>query len=365
MIDLKSIKEILIENINNHASGYSLAILKDNKSYICNVGNLSYHIDGVVDDETLFDIASLSKTFTAILVLLAVQENLFELKTKILDIDDGYVNLQGITIEDLLAHRKEVWTPKHLKTTKSREEFDKLIYESYVYSDIPQYSDIHYIILGRLLEKVYKKPFEEIVYSKLRDQYNLKSLTYSPDNTKVSDTRFEHFTNDSFNEDDRLYLPHDPKSRLAKDFDMVLGHAGIFISNKDLLKFLTLLMEEKIIKEDLYRMLIKDYGTNEQNKILKDNENFDPNKSSKPYCLMGARLKNIIESENEIPDSASDKSIYFSGYTGPAYLLDFENKIIIILMCNVTHQNKLMRIERKKLTTKLINKVYENIKELD
>lgn len=353
------INNILNKNLGSHSSGYSLAFLANNKKQIYNIGKLSYDYQGQVDGETLYDIASLSKTFTAILTFIAIQEGIFDLDTKICDIDPAYINLGHIKIRDLLAHRQEIWTPRHLKEAKSKDQMIDLLNESYFYSQIPQYSDVHYMILGRLLEESYKKNYQDLVYEKIKNSYNLSSLTYSPNTSKLADTRFEVFPDKSINQDSRIGLPHDPKSRLAYGYNIILGHAGIFINSSDLLKFLQALMEEKIIKGDLFKALLDHDDINSLNKErLKDDKDIKIQTLSKPYCLMGARLRNEIEKENEIPAKASDKTVYFSGYTGPAYLLDFENKIIIVLMSNLTHHNTYMRLERKKMANDMIKEIY-------
>ena len=292
------INNILKKNLGMHSSGYSLAFLANNQNQIHNIGNLSYNYPGLVNDETLYDIASLSKTFTAILTFIAVQEGVFDLDTKICDIDLAYTNLGHIKIKDLLAHKQEIWTPRHLKEAKSKKQMIDLLIESYVYSQIPQYSDVHYMILGRLLEESYKKDYQDLVFEKIKIPYDLSSLTYSPNTKNLTDTRFEVFPDKSVNKDERIGLPHDPKSRLAYDYGLILSHAGIFINSKDLLKFLQALMEEKIISGDLFNALLDQDDINGLNKErLKENKDIKIQSLSKPYCLMGARLKNDIAEE--------------------------------------------------------------------
>ena len=76
---------------------------------------------------------------------------------------------------------------------------------------------------------------------------------------------------------------------------------------------------------------------------------------------MGTRYRNVIDELNDVPDKASDNSISFSGYTGPMFTIDFDNKIIVLIMCNIIHNSKLDREERKILTFEIINKIFNNI----
>ena len=73
---------------------------------------------------------------------------------------------------------------------------------------------------------------------------------------------------------------------------------------------------------------------------------------------MGTTYRNIIKEMNIIPKNASDNTIVFSGYTGPTFLIDFDNKIIIVIMCNIVHCNSLTRKERRKIEINLIDECY-------
>ena len=76
---------------------------------------------------------------------------------------------------------------------------------------------------------------------------------------------------------------------------------------------------------------------------------------------MGTRYRNIIDSLNDVPNAASDNTISFSGYTCPMFSMDFDNKVIVLIMCNIIHNSKLNREERKALTVEIMNKIFDNI----
>ena len=84
-------------------------------------------------------------------------------------------------------------------------------------------------------------------------------------------------------------------------------------------------------------------------------------KLMKTYNNMGVRYRNNIKDLNDIPSNCSNNSITFSGYTGPSFLVDFDKKIIIVVMCNVMHNTKLNRFERKHITDKIIEDIYNKI----
>ena len=74
---------------------------------------------------------------------------------------------------------------------------------------------------------------------------------------------------------------------------------------------------------------------------------------------MGARYYNNNSVNNDVP--CQDNIICFSGFTGPRYLIDFDNNIIIVLMCSIVHNSKLTRQERFNLTKDIVCNEYNKI----
>lgn len=108
-----------------------------------------------MEEDSLFDIASLTKTFTAILIHKAVERKLFSLSDFVIDVDSRFVNLKQVTISDLLTHATEIWTDGYLGDVKSKDEFYELLFHSYVKGTQHRYIDVHYMILAVILEKIY------------------------------------------------------------------------------------------------------------------------------------------------------------------------------------------------------------------
>ena len=83
----------------------------------------------------------------------------------------------------------------------------------------------------------------------------------------------------------------------------------------------------------------------------------------KTYNNMGTRYKNEIKKLNDVPNSASMGAITFSGYTGPMFTIDFEKQRIIVIMCNVLHNTRLTREERKKKTFEIMDSIFEYLED--
>lgn len=338
---------LIEEYVGKHSPSYIVEIYHNGEVLEKIYGTISKESNVKVNSNTLYDIASLTKTFTSVLTYIAIQEGKLKLEDTIYEIDHNFANLKQITILDLLAHRQEIWTKKHLKESKNKQDFYKILYSAYIYQKAPKYVDVHYIILGTLLEKVYHISYKELVYQKIKDKLNLQSLTFNPETDNIAQTNYEKLANGEIQDGIEKGMPHDSKANIARRYGIYTSHAGIFINGKDLLKFLTSILNCGIVeKQTLNSMLTYDI---EQ----KNGENL--------YNYMGARHRSETIENTEIPNTIGKNAIYFSGYTGPAYLIDFDCKIIILVMCNVTNHNIYDRKERKRITNEIVKEELNSI----
>lgn len=370
----KDIDNYIFKIIGTHSPGYVIDIHTSSNDEEYVYGSLSKDSEDKVNSSTLYDIASLTKTFTAVLVYKAIQDNLLKLEDNVYDIDNNFINLKDIKIIDLLSHRQNIWTTSHLKEASSYEDFYKILYTAYVKEKERTYVDLHYIILSTILEKIYGKSYKELVFEYIKKPLKLDSLTFEPRTNNIACTNYEVLPNGIVNDNVLLGEVHDIKARTAVKYGIYVGHAGIFINGKDLMCFLKSFLDYSILKKETIDMMIKHDDINKINYELllkltdKDTTNnmFEKIKDTNPkvfltYNYSSMRYRNDIEEYNEIPNMASNNSVYFSGYTGPSYLIDFDRKIIISVMCNVVNKNTLPRFERKKVTNDIIKFAYDNV----
>ncbi len=369
-------------NFNNyyktHSPGYVIEIYNNGKESEYVYGNRMTNpkVDRATSD-TLYDIASLTKVFTAVLVYMAYEEGKIDLNKSIYDIDNNFVNLKDVKIIDLLSHNQNIWTNGYLGSVSSKEDFYNILYTAYVKEKIPTYVDTHYIILGVLLEEIYNTSYEELCINKIFKVLGMNNTTFNPDSDKCASNNYEHI-GDKVVDDIYPGLIHDTKGRTAKRFGLNLGHASIFTTGHDLLLFLESFLNSKLLKKETINFMLKHRNTNEDNynklKLLTNEE--DVNVAYKKvkeqnieislprtYNNMSARYRNIIDKLNDVPYKASDNSITFSGYTGPMFTIDFDNNIIVIIMCNLIHNSHLSREERKDITEEIMNKIFDYIME--
>jgi len=362
--------------INNPSCGYVIEIF--------NNGQISKYVVGnkcVIPKEepttidTLYDIASLTKVFTSTLVYIAYEEGMLNIYDNVYEIDYNFINLKNVKVIDLLKHNQEIWTDGYLGNSQTKEEFYKILYSASVKNDIPTYIDSHYIILSTLLEKVYKIDFKDLVNIKIIKKLNLKNTTFDPPKNTTASNNYE---NNNGKVIDYIYpgVVHDTKARVAKNLGITTGHASIFTTADDMLTFLKMFFDNTLLKEETIELMLEHDDINlynyERLSKLSSKENVNeiyndvliknPNLYiSRTYNNMGTRYRNNIDTLNDIPLFATNNSISFSGFTGPMFTIDFQRKIIVIIMCNVIHNTKLNREERKNKIVEMMNYIFEQL----
>lgn len=235
-------------NENNKFSG-SVALAKNgNILYEKSVGFSDYQDGKEINSETKFRIGSISKTFTAALVLKAIEEKKLDLNQSLNKFYPTIKNADKISIENLLNHRSGIHNftslPDYLETSvtaKSKKELIDLI--ANLQSDFEpnsksEYSNSNYVVLSFILEDVYKKPYSTILNERIIQPLGLKNTQYgqkiNPDkNEALSYSLLDNYT-------------LSPET----DLSIPMGAGGIVSTPTDLIRFGEALFGNKIISED-------------------------------------------------------------------------------------------------------------------
>jgi CubicO group peptidase (beta-lactamase class C family) len=169
----------------------TLAISKNGKEvYQQSIG--AARIDGKQEvpatSKTRYRIGSITKMFTAAMVFGAIEEQKLSLSTPLAKYFPSVPGAAGITIGHLLSHRSGLhnFTDDSLYNTyrtkpKSRKELLAIIAAGG--TDFPadstaRYSNSNYVLLGFMLEDIYKKPYSNILQEKICRKAGLAETTW-------------------------------------------------------------------------------------------------------------------------------------------------------------------------------------------
>ncbi|GEM66341.1 hypothetical protein SF1_43230 [Sphingobacterium faecium NBRC 15299] len=224
----------LLEDKRFHS--VSVAVYKNGKSTIKHFGELTIGKGNKPNDSTLYELASVTKTFTGYIAAKAVLEKKINLDDDIrIYLDELYPNLEfkgePIRIKHLITHTSG-FPNFPIKSENKKAFFEGLELinietkpgERYFYSNTaPE-------LTAYILEKVYQKSFEELVI-----EFVLKP-------NKMNQTKF------TLNENDRTRLVkgYNDKNKLMPNFNRTLwgGISGLHSTTTDLVKYMKLQLDK-------------------------------------------------------------------------------------------------------------------------
>ena len=238
--DPTSIQSFLHDNFSNTNSGMVIALLDEHGSKIFQAGKLNNGTDQEVNADTLFEIGSITKTFTALLALDMAKRgelNLDNPVTKYLP-SSVKVPAQGgneITLLNLAVQDSGLpFNATNFTGSNDKEHYDtytaEMIYSflsGYALKEPPgakfQYSNLGMSLLGHILERVSHTNFESLVLDRICRPLHM-------DNTYVALPPALK---------SRMAVGHDDKGERAPDFELqVMAPAGALRSTvNDLLKY--------------------------------------------------------------------------------------------------------------------------------
>jgi len=175
-----------------------------------------------IDENTRFDFASVTKLFTAVLVLKLKDNGLFDDSKSIKELSNGLFENLDIPASKLEKFCVGIRTEDRIDRNISEEIFKELLFKAKKVDGIEyEYNDILYIILKMLL------PNNEDYFEK-----------YFHDEMRLLDISYKKFGKMTGGSSSAIDLPYDPKAKNLMKFGYSQpGHAGLFGTSRDLVKF--------------------------------------------------------------------------------------------------------------------------------
>lgn len=216
------------------------------------------------DKETKYKIGSISKTFTAVVIMQLIEEKKLKIDTKLATFYPNVKNADIITIEALLHQRSGIpdyinqdsITKEELKAPDLKEVIFKKIsnYDSLFEPDSKfQYSNSNYYLLGGIIEQLTQKSYAENIEKRIIKRIGLKNTFYPTQGTQITH-------NESFS-----YLYNGSEWEQVEEWKNDIAYAaGEVVSNPtDLTQFIYELFQGKLIKKtslDVMTTLKDGYG---------------------------------------------------------------------------------------------------------
>ncbi|MEM1337525.1 MAG: serine hydrolase domain-containing protein [Bacteroidota bacterium] len=180
---VEGIAQELLEDERFHST--TIVVYKGGKSIIRHYGELTEGLGNTPTDSSLYDIASLTKTFTGTLTAKAVLDGKLKLEDDIRQfLEDDYPNLQyrgeKITIQHLLTHRGGF--PNFAPRSENKKVFFtglRHIEIAQKPGDVYQYSNMAPELMAFILEKVYGTPYHDLIRHHILQPNGMETTRFS------------------------------------------------------------------------------------------------------------------------------------------------------------------------------------------
>lgn len=308
-----------------------------------------------IDENTRFDIASVTKLLTTIEALKLEEEGKFSLDKYVSSYNGGKYKYLNIPVEEMVKYYYELRTPRRLDERDgeiSKEEINKSLSgtmvakeKTFIYSDIP------FIILKDIMPD--------------SDEYFKK---YFNDEMKMLKTSYDHFGFLTGGRDGELNKVYDSKARVLEKYGINPGHAGIFSTSCDLVRLNDALKNGFLSKESLKKMitpivktpmLLDDNG----NPVMKRDKYGNATDPIRIARAMGVYIKHPEGIRvNELPAAVSDEAFAMTGFTGSHIVVDLKNGLTTNILANpISDDNKReVIIDNNRFTIRDCGKVFED-----
>lgn len=226
----------------------SLSIFKDGKEIYQRSTGYSDIEKGIkINHDTKFRIGSISKTFTATIIMQMVDEKKILLNTKLKDFFPGIKNSENITIENLLRHHSGIHnftdTKDYVSWMEHPQTHDDMIKRieeggsDFEPGTKASYSNSNFVILSYIAEKIDGKTFPEILDSRIISRCGLQNTAYG----RKIETK---------NNEAKSYV-RDTIWKPASETDMSIpsGAGAIISTPTDLNIFMTCLFSGKLVSD--------------------------------------------------------------------------------------------------------------------
>ncbi|MEN0047566.1 MAG: serine hydrolase domain-containing protein [Bacteroidota bacterium] len=257
----KNLDDYLGELENEKKAMGTVSIFKDGEQiYNKSIGLANMEESKKANEATLYRIGSISKTFTAAIILQLVEEGKLPLETKLKDYFPKVDQADQITIADLLYHRSglynitrsadfEVW----ISEPRSRTEILDKIYEntSIFESDTKmEYSNTNYILLAFIAEDIDNQNFAEILKNRIVDPLGLEHTFFGKDLDLSKNEAMCYYP------ENEMWHPITFHTNLTG----TMGAGGITSTAKDVNTFYNALFTGELISEEILEQMTTPKG---------------------------------------------------------------------------------------------------------
>lgn len=306
----------------------------DGASVICGAGDrIEGAMDGAVREDSVFDLASVTKLFTGLCLMKMKEEGLLDPGRPVFSYDSRFRFLKDTTVWDLMTFAVTVRTPVRLDGCMDKDSAMEALCASIAapHEDVRRvYSDIPAMVLKYVVEAAAGMPFMDCVRKLILEPAGMKETWAAvPAERKKGCVCYdrEHRIEKAqriLREGWRPGVPHDPKAAVMQgDTGDLCGHAGLFSTRGDMAKFCRAVLDRKIVgDESLREMAVNRTGRKRTNGAWTQ------------FLGVQCYVRHPDQYYSEIPGYMGRSAFGIGGFTGNHVSMDPERDAFVVFLGN-------------------------------
>ena len=296
-------------------------------SAVCGTRDRVYSaMGGVIDlkgtpvtQDSVFDLASLSKLFTGITAMRLRAAGKLDFNAPVTKYAPQFIHLGGVTVGQVLGFEIALRTPERIDAQGDPKSAEEALFACRPYPNgVKAYSDIHAMAARYILEGAADDSLMTLVERELLRPLGMKDTRCAvPEDVRprcVSHDREHRIEGDRYLTREGIApgTVHDPKARaMAPNGECFCGHAGLFSTAGDMTRLCRgILRGEVLSAEDL-----KEIARNRTGHPL-------PGGGWTQHLGLLCYVRHPVQRHSEVPVYMSDDAIALSGFTGNHIAID-------------------------------------------
>ena len=285
-------------------------------------------------EDSIFDLASLTKLFTALLVMRLREEGRLDLNRPVTDYAPQFVHLTGVPVDQVLGFEIALTTAARVDTQSMPEAGRALLFDIRPGEVTGRaYSDMHAMVLKHVVEGAAQEDYASLLHKHILAPLGMGSTYLVVPESKrslcVSCNNEHRIERGQYIHREGILpgTPHDPKARVL--YPEPCGHAGLFSTRDDLVKLCQGLLRLDVISREGLLFMSRNRTGHRR-----------PDGTYQQYLGAQCYVKHPIQRHSEVPVYESDKAISLSGFTGHHLSVDIETGVFALFLGNRV-QNRL------------------------
>ena len=296
--------------------------------FVCHRGGVQDEAGTPLRENSLFDLASLTKLFTALTVMRLHEEGRLDLNAPVTAYAPQFVNLAGVTVSQVLGFEVALTTAQRVDTQSTPGAAKEMLFA--IQPGVVTgraYSDMHAMVLKHVIEGAAGEDCLHEVQRCILQPLGMQDTFHIVPEERRADCvcydREHRIERGRYILHDGVApgMPHDPKAaRLYPEF---AGHAGLFSTTADMVRLCQGLLQEKVVS----RRTLIDMSRNRTGYRREDG-------TCQQYLGAQCYVLHPVQYFSEIPVYESEQAIGLSGFTGHHISVDVGTGVFALFLGN-------------------------------